>query len=360
MSKIKILVTGNAIGGKQGPCSTCNIDFSWIFEHPSTLLWVDKIIITPYMKEIIESGPLTKEEYSISNAVEKIFEVAEDYNLIEIKNPKKIVDQELSERIVEEVMRDRIILSKLFPGNVKIDVEENVPGDIYIENKEFCMPYIWTIYTSLILSQKWDAQCLFSDHVMLFLKYKFGCSLVTNKKLNNLPKSFDTILSSYLPEFKFPYYIYKDLPSAQCKSCAHIKRCNDHYLADIETNLTKYLDLRDYEEINQVKKLLGDTVNSLESKNETVDYQTIENEFEEQKRIISRKIHSTFPKIKKWVNISLMASVPISMVGAYTGLPELSVVGTGITGLAALTKGYIEHIENKNKWIGFKTDNFIM
>lgn len=59
MSKIKLLVTGLAIA--KGDYIPCNFDYSWLFKHPSTLLWADKIIITPYMDEVIDSARFPKE-----------------------------------------------------------------------------------------------------------------------------------------------------------------------------------------------------------------------------------------------------------------------------------------------------------
>jgi hypothetical protein len=52
-----------------------------------------------------------------------------------------------------------------------------------------------------------------------------------------------------------------------------------------------------------------------------------------------------------------MASLLISSLGAITGLPTVSEVGLSAAGISKFTERYINHLEGKYKWVGFKMDN---
>ena len=43
----KVLVTGLGIAREFGICDSCNLDFSWLANNPSTILWADQLYI-PY------------------------------------------------------------------------------------------------------------------------------------------------------------------------------------------------------------------------------------------------------------------------------------------------------------------------
>lgn len=41
----KVLITGLGVGKALDLCYECNLNFSWLVDNPSTLLWVDKILL---------------------------------------------------------------------------------------------------------------------------------------------------------------------------------------------------------------------------------------------------------------------------------------------------------------------------
>jgi hypothetical protein len=352
MSQIKLLVTGHAIGVTDGPCDVCNFDYSWLFRHPSTLLWVDKIIITPYMDEVIDSTDYPDNGGPISKSLKEIFNTARDYDLIEVKDPNKILNSDLSQKLVKEIEHDREVLPELFPDEIKIN-EEDLPGAICTDESEFCEPYLWSIYAGLVLSKKWNAQCLFSDHVMNFLQYKFGSSQINAQATDNVSQPFNTIFNPILPE----YNVYYNMLGSKCGECKHLKTCEEQSLPKLRADLSKYLDLRDYDELKQLKEVLWRIIKSIESKHVSYSDEDIINEFREEQRIIRKRMHSTFPKVKRWANISLLASIPITLVGLYTGLPVISAAGVGAASLSKYTELSIKHLESKYSWVGFKIKN---
>lgn len=53
-----------------------------------------------------------------------------------------------------------------------------------------------------------------------------------------------------------------------------------------------------------------------------------------------------------------MASIPITLVGLYTGLPAVTAIGATAAGISKFTEKYVKHLESKNNWIGFKITDF--
>lgn len=351
MSEIKLLVTGHSIVGKESVCSVSNFDYYWLFNHPSLLLWADKVIITPYMDEVIDSASHPDNNGPISKLIKNTFEIARTYDLIEVKDPTKIINSKLSDKILEEINKDSEILSEMFPEDVTID-EEDLHGAVCLDNTKFCIPYLWSIYVSLILSKKWKAQCLFTDGILELLKYKFGSSLATPNEINSIPRSFNTVFNPILPE----YNIGANLLGTKCMDCFHLEKCEDISKSKLEESLSNYLDLRDYDELHQLKETLLKIIKSLKSKKD-ITYEDIIHEFKSSERSIKRRMHSTFPQVKRWTNLALMTSIPITAVGAYTGLPAVCATGMAVGGVSKLTEKYIKHLESKYNWIGFKIDN---
>ena len=120
MSNINILVTGNTIGPNDvSPFSISQYDYDWVISNPSVFLWADKIILTPFINELIESEIYPDAGGKISKSLNKIFEVAKEHNLIEIKSPKNIIDEKISKTISTQVETERKFLLKTFPNPLK-------------------------------------------------------------------------------------------------------------------------------------------------------------------------------------------------------------------------------------------------
>ena len=41
----KVLVTGLGVASELGICESCNLNFSWLVNNPSTILWADQLYI---------------------------------------------------------------------------------------------------------------------------------------------------------------------------------------------------------------------------------------------------------------------------------------------------------------------------
>lgn len=126
-----------------------------------------------------------------------------------------------------------------------------------------------------------------------------------------------------------------------------------------ENNLLKYLEIREYDEIQQIKKLISEIIYRIESQKVFIKHDDIINEFKNEEKRITKLIYNTFPKVNRWTNIALIVSVPFTVLGFSTGLPMVSSVGLSIAGLSKIASVYIKYLESKYKWIGFKSKNIL-
>ena len=198
---------------------------------------------------------------------------------------------------------------------------------------------------------KWDAHCLFSDKSLNFLNYKMN-NLI-NGELQSTINSFDDVFSLHLPDVSLmPYNILTN----QCPTCKFEDKCNYH-LDKIEENLTNYLDLRDYDEVNQIKDIVFKINKEINSKNQFSDSEEILKEYKNQRNQIRKSMHTTFPKIKKWTKYSMVAMTSISGLGFLTGSNILTGVGIGLDFANVIIDSELSRKEDKTKWVSFKVED---
>ena len=104
----QLLVTGLALGRAFDTCQACNFDLSWVIRYPSTLLWADRIMLTPEITSIVVEHPASQGPYgakgvgeictiptppAITNAI---------YNAVGVRIDHLPVDQELIARAVRQ------------------------------------------------------------------------------------------------------------------------------------------------------------------------------------------------------------------------------------------------------------------
>lgn len=347
------MVTGLAIGTETtGLCDVCNFDYEWLMTKPSSLIWADKIIITPYINEVITTRSFATND-NFSQAIRKIFEIAKDFDLLEIKNPKQIINEDISQKILNEIEFDNELLAKIFPKSIQKGTSGKVPGQIFIDGKEFCRPSLWSIYASLYLAKEWKAESLFSNKVYDYCKYKFGLSLITRK--NSSINAFNDVFNLILPEeILFSSYIFRnENPQSKCGNCENMNRCEKQFISDTEKKVHKYLELRDRDEIQQIKRTIQEIIEKLEKSSTDYSQKEIINEFHSEGIKINKDLKKTFPKIQRWTNLSLIASTPMTLLGIATGLPSVSYLGASIAGVSGALKEMIVYSKNKYKWVAF-------
>jgi len=350
----KVLVTGLAIGKESDVCQACNYDVDWLIRYPSVLIWADKIIVTTAIWDAIQSGYCPGEERypELSKCILLILEIAKSEGIIEVINPTNIISPVVKDKIVNQVEKDRDQLAKLFPEQIALGDEEQVPGQIFIDGIEYCWPHIWTIYASLILARAWDAHCLFNEHDLIYCKYKFGLSSFLRETEIGRIEGFQTVFNAYVPnESVFPEYV--TVNKELCGKCTKEQNCKDKYLLGLETNVKELLKWRDYDEIQQLKAITNQIVEKRAREGGVIEPADIRHDLQDQQNRLRRRLKLVFPKVRRWSNITTVLSIPIVLAGVATSSPLIAIVGGSIAGLSQATKQVIELLSNKYSWVGF-------
>ena len=346
MKKINLLTTGLA--------TTCtetfkirNIDYSWLINNPSILLWADNIFLTKYMADSL----LSKDHTPFEKSLKLIIEILKDYDIIKFKNSKNIFNDQISTKIDKIIEKDLSNLEKNNDLCILNEVSENNHRNLYIGDNVYCFPELRSIYASLLISEKWDATSLFSKKSLDFLNYKMNNP--KNEEYQSTINSFDDIFSLHLPDINLIPY---NLLTNKCPTCKNQNNCNIQF-DNIENKLTNYLNIRDYDEINQIKNMVYKINKELNSKNQLSDSQEILKEYKNQKNQIRKSMHTTFPKIRKWTNYSMVAMSSVAGIGFLTNSNIITGIGIGLDFLGTAISAELNRRENKNKWVSFKLED---
>lgn len=327
-----------------------NINYSWLYTTPSSLLWADKIYVTEYMNECLGHT----EDPVFSKSLNMGFDVLDEYDLIKVKNSRSIFNESVSQKLDNLIINDLEKLSELYPSNVKYDFNANDHLNISIGDKKYCYPMIKSIYVNLKLANKWNAQSLFSNNEINFLKYGMG---MNNSNCNSITGSFEDVFNLYLPNdppfVKDIIYLGED---SKCPLCKRYSFCVSERHNKLDNNLRKYLEIREYEEISQIKDVVYKINKKVNSSNQLLGSEEIKQEFLEQRNVLNKRM-SLFPKVEKWSRYSLLASVTAGTIGLYVGSTTLVSLG-GLLGFASNgIDAIIGNVKNKYKWIGFKVED---
>ncbi|NVM56007.1 MAG: hypothetical protein HWN66_20080 [Candidatus Helarchaeota archaeon] len=354
----RLLVTGLGPGYDLGVCSVCNADLDWIMQYPSILLWADKIIFTPAIWDSIQKE--RSETKEAAKCFKLIFDIAETNGIIEISNPSEIFDDSLEDMIDAQIEKDINSLKIIFPEKVKekhigktkdVDLTETI-----IDGIGYCPPYIWAIYANIILARMWNANCLFNEHSLHFCRYKFGISGFPQEVDVGLKQSFATLFKSFLPnDTIIPKYVFAD--KNKCKQCKSEQKCNDTYLIELEKKVLELFKWREYDELQQVKSVINTIADKHAKSNGLIVPDEVINDFNKEKKKIQKRIRSVFPKVRRWVNITTVLSIPIAVVGLATSNPLITLTGATTVGVSQAAKELIEFLKNKYRWVGFIPEN---
>lgn len=301
MKKINLLATGLA--------TTCtetfkikNIDYSWLINNPSMLLLADNIFLTEYMADSI----LHKDKTPFDKSLKLIVEILKEYDIIKFKNSKNIFNDQISKKLDKIIEKDLSILEENNDLIILDEISDDNHRNLRVGDNIYCFPELRSIYASLLISEKWNATSLFPKRSLDFLNYKMNNPI--NGEFQSTINTFEDIFSLHLPDINLIPY---DILTNQCPICKNENNCN-HQLDKIKDNLINYLDIRDYDEINQIKNMVHKINKELNSENQLSDSEDIINEYKHQRNQIRKSMHTTFPKVKKWTNYSMVAMSSIA------------------------------------------------
>lgn len=347
-----ILVTGLAIGTEPeiGACSACNYDLTWLFNHPSTLLWADKIILTEGIRQFIDSetfGDSDKPE--LGKGIKLIFDMLADANLLDIRRAADAISPAVRDSLYDEIDLDRRLISEVFASDTKLGADSNMPGQFIVRDHEYCTPALWSVYASLHLADTWDTNVLFSPSVYNYLRYKFG---LHPKLLNPAAQvsAFEKVFSSFLPESPLlpDYFI-----DSNCGTCGKAEMCRTQVLPSLETNVRKVLAWRDYDEFHEMRSVFAEL-----SKKRTDCVSSVEliADFSQHERKLQKRINGIFPKVERWTNLASVVAIPVALGGVTAGSATLATAAGAVAGLAEIGKKYLEIAKSRYRWVGFRNN----
>ena len=347
-----ILVTGLAIGSEPelDTCSACNYDLSWLFDHPSTLLWADKIVLTEGVKSIIDNEEFSHSEKSeFAKAIRLTFDILADTGLVDVRKAATIITPAVRDSLYDQINLDRELLCKVFPSDTRLASDSGVPGQFIVKDYEYCTPALWSVYASLYLADAWKTNVLFTPNVYNYLRYKFGLHSELLKSTSKLT-AFEKVFSSFLPEVAFlPEYFV----TTKCSTCKSETDCRSSVLSNLETNLRKVLAWRDYDEFHEVRQVF-DAISA--KRDDCTDPSELVAAFVQQEAKIQKRVNGLFPKVERWTNLASVVAIPIALGGVTSGSTVLATAAGAVAGLAEISKKYLEISKNRYRWVGFRND----
>ena len=150
--------------------------------------------------------------------------------------------------------------------------------------------------------------------------------------------------------------IIGDSVPKNCRSCKKTSECANEYLSEVEETTREYLELRETDEIQQIKGTLEDITNRLVNSKENFTDKDIVREFRKKESKINRELKNAFPRIKYWTNLSMVASAYTGLYGSATGLPLVTYASAAIATASLVSTKMTEYYEDKYRWIGFIQD----
>lgn len=350
----KIFQTGLALGNISGNCNVCNIDMSWLYNTPSKLLWLDKIVVTEHLWNLLVSSK--KSEYKVMkdgdsfqrdlmNKTEKmIFEILDSVGLVE-----RISDSFVSEKYYNVISKQ---IDSDFELLLNRGLIKTIDSHIYnIGECRYCIPKLWTLYFALLASKRLDANISLNNEELTYLRTLLPLKLENNVPVSRASNAIDEVLEMKIPQVKiWPEFIFND--KEKCFKCANMNKCNDSYLKDLEKNLFGILEYRQHDEIQEFCAVLNHICDTKFMARYEVDSIELLRELNIEKVRVQAKLNKTYKKVDNWVKVIGTISAALSL-GAMFNYPHLSTIGA--VGLFSSNVGDTinNYFKNKYRWVNF-------
>ena len=339
-----ILITGLGIGKEFGVCGASNMEYSELLRNSHVLLWADKILIPNH--DYFRNDFIGREE-------KLVFSILEKEGLISRYNVSKEINYENTfDNFSNEAAIELKKISELNKDNVEIINNSELNRELLSDKYLYCVPRVASINSAMFLADELDANCLFSAYDEHYLKLKY--KMYDKGNISVLNEIYKEILSVDLTNESIihAYGTYKG-----CNNCKKEKICNDSYLNDVEKALYSILQIRNHDEIAQLRMIIDEI---FEKKSELLIYpdeNEIINDIRIKKYQIEKRINLLFPKVTRFANVVTSISLPISLLSNYLDDKKLSLVSGSIAGISTIITKYLDNYKNKNNWINFVDKN---
>ena len=342
-----ILLTGLILGKETDMCPCLNINFRWLFERPSDLLWMDRIIVTRNeWTEIMKNGGDSDEGnvYAQQRAIKLIFERLHSEGLVQIVSDT-IIGHTRAESILQTVSSDLELIKDLYK-----DSKAKNDSVLTMGQYHFCVPSLWSLYAAIELSRELNASFSLEEdelaYLLALIPRKFSMDIKSGRNI-----AMNEVLSLYLPSVQLGHEFLSANNDGQCNDCVHLSECKSSYLSEIEKQIDGILRLRQYDEIRMTCEIM-DKICERSSKTGHVltgeelwdDLQMEANETEKRIRRVLRKVKS-WRKISTFVSIGLGAASFLNpVVGATAAIPAIA---------GQLLASTEERLKKEKSWVNF-------
>ena len=332
------------MGGTSGICPCSNLDFSWAFNTPSNILWMDKLIVTREINDLIENNYTQRAE---ERAINIIFHKLKDAGIVEII--ENIFDKKTGERLMLDVSSDFDL--------VKNQLEVRMTGrgkkkqaDYYIGDYHYCLPSLWTLYAAIHISYEQNASFYLTEREYCYLSklipIKYGRTLSPGCNA-----TIEEVLQLYLPNlFVGHSYLFCD-HKQYCNQCLHKNRCKDSFLHDIEKQMDTVLSYRQYDEVRRTCEVMDKICERSKNAGKVLTGMELWNDLIEEANNVKKKSIHALKNIKTWSRISTAVSIGFTAISFLN--PVLGAISA--VGIAA-SHGLVEKEKTVDKdlnWVSF-------
>lgn len=339
-----ILQSGLALGIPTQHCPCVNMNFNWIFENPTNFLWVDKVILTQGMWNIITgTGSLgfieeTKHD-SFSRAVRHIYGILNEVGIVKVISDNSIT-KKAGDNLYKQMQADIDLLG---------DSVKDHSSQMKIGRYCYCPPKLWALYAALYLSRNNNACFMLNPSEMAFLKKVLPLKMGKQVRVSSSNTAINEVLNIKLPTFELWHPFLAD-SSNKCSKCKNEKRCKDEYLSVIEKQIFALLDYRERDEIKQLCQLM-DRICSKRFKEEyEIDPKDLLHEISVEKIKVQRKLNTIYKNIDRWKNVVMTISAGLYLGGFFGNGFMSAVGGVGLLATDVVGKN-LKQIEKKYSWV---------
>ena len=335
-----ILVTGLILGKETNMCLCSNINFGWLFDRPTDLLWADKVIVTQNeWKEIIRD-----QNSALGKATKLIFERLQAEGLVQIISDE-VISPSRAELILKNIKNDLEYIEDLYTES-----ENERDPVMKMGQFQFCVPSLWTLYAAIELSWIYNASFSLEQdelaYLMALIPRKFEKEILAGRNL-----AIDEVLSLYLPSVELGHSYLIDSERGRCSECVNMDNCSNSYLAKIEKQLESILTLRQYDEIRLTCEIMDKICERSTMQGHVLTGDELWDDLQEEAAKTEKTIKRKLPKIELWSKISTYVSIGLGaasfinpILGASAAIPAV---------VSQCLSSYEENIKKENSWVNF-------
>jgi hypothetical protein len=140
---------------------------------------------------------------------------------------------------------------------------------------------------------------------------------------------------------------------------ANERDCKDTYLSNVELNINQIFKWRNYDELQQLKGIVGEITEKRRLLAGVINPTEIQQDLMKQEKLLEKRVHLIFPKIRRWSNVTTLLSIPVALAGIGTGSPLFTISGASLAGASQLLVAATNLLSSKYSWVSFRNKSIV-